>query len=136
MFGKLKSLANSGISSALNSLQNNEEFVSSIIDKVVSINFLETLDFVEKNENMIPQSEIVRSTILTLNDASNEYFLSDESNKNKVFINSIIDNIDAEKAIDAFEPIVKFIPFGSVILFILKAIVKFKKFGRIIFNCL
>jgi len=130
MFGKLKSLANSGISSALNSLQNNEEFVSSIIDKVVSINFLETLDFVEKNENMIPQSEIVRSTILTLNDASNEYFLSDESNKNKVFINSIIDNIDAEKAIDAFEPIVKFIPFGSVILFILKAIVKFKKFGN------
>ena len=128
MFGKLKSLANSGISSALNALQNNEEFVSSIIDKVVSINFLETLDFVEKNENMIPQSEIVRSTILTLNDASNEYFLSDESNKNKVFINSIIDNIDAEKAIDAFEPIVKFIPFGSVILFILKAIVKFKKF--------
>ena len=79
---------------------------------------------------MIPQSEIVRSTILTLNDASNEYFLSDESNKNKVFINSIIDNIDAEKAIDAFEPIVKFIPFGSVILFILKAIVKFKKFGN------
>ncbi len=130
MFGKLKSLANSGISSALNSLQNNEEFVSSIIDKVVSINFLETLDFVEKNENMIPQSEIVRSTILTLNDASNEYFLSDESNKNKVFINSIIDNIDAEKAIDAFEPIVKFIPFGIVILFILKAIVKFKKFGN------
>jgi mannitol-1-phosphate/altronate dehydrogenase len=130
MFGKLKSLANSGISSALNALQNNEEFVSSIIDKVVSINFLETLDFVEKNENMIPQSEIVRSTILTLNDASNEYFLSDESNKNKVFINSIIDNIDAEKAIDAFEPIVKFIPFGSVILFILKAIVKFKKFGN------
>ena len=130
MFGKLKSLANSGISSALNSLQNNEEFVSSIIDKVVSINFLETLDFVEKNENMIPQSEIVRSTILTLIDASNEYFLSDESNKNKVFINSIIDNIDAEKAIDAFEPIVKFIPFGSVILFILKAIVKFKKFGN------
>ena len=130
MFGKLKSLANSGISSALNALQNNEEFVSSIIDKVVSINFLETLDFVEKNENMIPQSEIVRSTILTLNDASNEYFLSDESNKNKVFINSIIDNIVAEKAIDAFEPIVKFIPFGSVILFILKAIVKFKKFGN------
>ena len=130
MFGKLKSLANSGISSALNALQNNEEFVSSIIDKVVSINFLETLDFVEKNENMIPQSEIVRSTILTLNDASNEYFLSDESNKNKVFINSIIDNIDAEKAIDAFEPIVKFIPFGRVILFILKAIVKFKKFGN------
>ena len=130
MFGKLKSLANSGISSALNALQNNEEFVSSIIDKVVSINFLETLDFVEKNENMIPQSEIVRSTILTLNDASNEYFLSDESNKNKVFINPIIDNIDAEKAIDAFEPIVKFIPFGSVILFILKAIVKFKKFGN------
>lgn len=130
MFGKLKSLANSGISSALNALQNNEEFVSSIIDKVVSINFLETLDFVEKNENIIPQSEIVRSTILTLNDASNEYFLSDESNKNKVFINSIIDNIDAEKAIDAFEPIVKFIPFGSVILFILKAIVKFKKFGN------
>ena len=130
MFGKLKSLANSGISSALNALQNNEEFVSSIIDKVVSINFLETLDFVEKNENMIPQSEIVRSTILTLNDASNEYFLSDESNKNKVFINSIIDNIDAEKEIDAFEPIVKFIPFGSVILFILKAIVKFKKFGN------
>jgi mannitol-1-phosphate/altronate dehydrogenase len=130
MFGKLKSLANSGISSALNALQNNEEFVSSIIDKVVSINFLETLDFVEKNENMIPQSEIVRSTILTLNDASNEYFLSDESNKNKVFINSIIDNIDAQKAIDAFEPIVKFIPFGSVILFILKAIVKFKKFGN------
>ena len=130
MFGKLKSLANSGISSALNALQNNEEFVSSIIDKVVSINFLETLDFVEKNENMIPQSEIVRSTILTLNDASNEYFLSDESNKNKVFINSIIDNIDAEKAIDAFELIVKFIPFGSVILFILKAIVKFKKFGN------
>ena len=130
MFGKLKSLANSGISSALNALQNNEEFVSSIIVKVVSINFLETLDFVEKNENMIPQSEIVRSTILTLNDASNEYFLSDESNKNKVFINSIIDNIDAEKAIDAFEPIVKFIPFGSVILFILKAIVKFKKFGN------
>ena len=130
MFGKLKSLANSGISSALNALQNNEEFVSSIIDKVVSINFLETLDFVEKNENMIPQSEIVRSTILTFNDASNEYFLSDESNKNKVFINSIIDNIDAEKAIDAFEPIVKFIPFGSVILFILKAIVKFKKFGN------
>lgn len=130
MFGKLKSLANSGISSALNALQNNEELVSSIIDKVVSINFFETLDFVEKNENMIPQSEIVRSTILTLNDASNEYFLSDESNKNKVFINSIIDNIDAEKAIDAFEPIVKFIPFGSVILFILKAIVKFKKFGN------
>ena len=44
MFGKLKSLANSGISSALNALQNNEEFVSSIIDKVVSINFLETLN--------------------------------------------------------------------------------------------
>ena len=35
-----------------------------------------------------------------------------------------------QKAIDAFEPIVKFIPFGSVILFILKAIVKFKKFGN------
>ena len=128
MFGKLKSLASSGISSALNALQNNEEFVSTIIDKVVSINFLETLDFVDKNENLIPQSEIVRSTILTLNDASNDYFLSEDNNKNSVFINSIINNIDAEKAIDAFEPIVKFIPFGSVILFILKAIVKFKKF--------
>ena len=128
MFGKLKSLASSGISSALNALQNNEEFVSTIIDKVVSINFLETLDFVDKNENLIPQSEIVRSTILTLNDASNDYFLSEDNNKNSVFINSIINNIDAEKAIDAFEPIVKFILFGSVILFILKAIVKFKKF--------
>ena len=128
MFGKLKSLASSGISSALNALQNNEVFVSTIIDMVVSINFLETLDFVDKNENLIPQSEIVRSTILTLNDASNDYFLSEDNNKNSVFINSIINNIDAEKAIDAFEPIVKFIPFGSVILFILKAIVKFKKF--------
>ena len=130
MFGKLKSLANSGISSALNALQNNEEFVNTIIDKVVSINFLDTLEFVEKNENMIPQSEIVRSTVLTLNDASNDYFLSDESDKNKVFVNSIIDNIDAEKAINAFEPIVKFIPFGNVILFILKTILKFKKFGN------
>ena len=128
MFGKLKSLANSGISSALNALQNNEEFVNTIIDKVLSINFLDTLEFVEKNENMIPQSEIVRSTVLTLNDASNDYFLSDESDKNKVFANSIIDNIDAEKAINAFEPIVKFIPFGNVILFILKTILKFKKF--------
>lgn len=130
MFLKLLNSLHNGISSAIDSIQQNEEFTKGIIEKVASINFLETLDFVEKNENMIPKSDIIRSTILTLNDASNDYFLSEADNKNAVFINSVINNIDAEKAIDAFEPIVKFIPFGSVILFVLKAILKFKKFGN------
>ena len=127
MFGKLKSLANSGIQSAISSISNNEEITTNIVEKIVSIDYLEAIEFINQNESMIPQSEIILSTLLTLNNASNEYHFKDENqNTNQYFLTSLVNNIDAQKTVVALEPVVKLIPFGGIILFVLKMIVKFK----------
>uniref|UniRef100_UPI00404906AE hypothetical protein n=1 Tax=Flavobacterium sp. TaxID=239 RepID=UPI00404906AE len=129
MFNKLKSLANTGIQSAITSIQNNEQLTNSIIEKIILIDFEKAEEFVINNEAVIPQSEIIKSTLRVLSQASNDYRVSETDNlqiRNKFFLNTLVNNIDAQKTVNALEPIANIIPFGGTILFVLKMILKYK----------
>jgi hypothetical protein len=101
---------------------------SGIVEKIVSIDYLKAIEFINKKESMIPGAEIILATLVTLNNASNEYRSSKEDkNKNQQFLTSVVNNIDHGKTIAALKPVVRLIPYGGVLLFVLEMIVKFKR---------
>ncbi|MDR2425414.1 MAG: hypothetical protein LBD59_11965 [Prevotellaceae bacterium] len=124
---KLKSLANSKVQSTISSIQNNEDITTGIVEKIVSIDYLKAIEFINQKKFLILKSEIILSALTTLHNASNKYrSTEDAQNKDQLFLTAVTNNIDAEQTIAAIEPVVKLIPYGTLILFALKMSVKFK----------
>jgi hypothetical protein len=72
----------------------------------------------------IPQSIIL--SIDLLQKATDEYNRSENPNRDDEFLNYLINNIDAGLVLETLAPFIKQIPYGGIIVMVLKLIVKYK----------
>ena len=103
------------------------EIKSAIIGYVFSIDYSFILDHLNNNKNNYPMSDLIISTVETFIEAGEIYKTSESICKDRDFIIYMVTNIDPEKVINELEPIVSLVPWGGVILLVLKLLIKLNK---------
>ena len=127
-FDKAKQIANSAKdvdmdtdTAAIDSMKE-VELKTLIVKSVVSINYGQVNKLLKGSRFIkgicIPQIAI--SAVNTLETAVGHYNESLSKNKDDEFIDELVSGINACKVLDAIKPIAKFIPFGGMIIKVLK----------------
>lgn len=127
LFKKVKGIAGSNIRTAVDSLKDGANIKNSIISKVISVDYDKVLSHLEEDKLIRSKKEVLIISVQTLKNGAEEYKVSESLTKDDDFLNYILSNIDAEKAIAELEPIINLIPMGSIILVILKLLMNYKK---------
>jgi|LSQX01.2.fsa_nt_gb hypothetical protein len=128
LFDKVKQMTESAnFDSAFEKIKSIGEIKSVIIEKVVSVDYTKVLDHLNSNKSTYPRTDLLISTIETLQEAAEIYKTSESPCKENDFMLYLVTNIDPEKVINELEPISNFIPMGNLILMILKYLLKYKK---------
>lgn len=127
LFDKVKQMKESAnFNGALEKIKNVGEIKTAIIGKVVSVDYGIVLEHLNSNKNTYPRTDLLISTVATLQEAAEIYKASDSPCKENDFMLYLVTNIDPEKVINELEPIATLIPMGSLILMILKLLLKYK----------
>jgi len=113
-------------SSAVNLMSNSGEMVKSVVVKqAVEINYETVLLALTKAKVSIPSS--LNHGIEIIKNAADIYNKSVSENKDDEFISYLVENLDAKHILNDITPIVKIIPFGSIIMYLLRFIIRKKE---------
>ena len=112
---------------ALDKIKSIGDIKAAIVGKVVSIDYSPVIEHLTQNKNAYPGADILISSVNTVKEAAKAYTTSGSKCKESDFLLHLASNIDPEKVIKELEPIASLIPMGSIILLILKLLLKFKK---------
>jgi hypothetical protein len=107
-----------------NNLKN--ELKPQIIKQATSINYSAISSALKLLDKMHSVPKSVIDSIDLLQNAANEYKQSDKPDRDDEFLNYLVNNVDAKLILTSIEPIVKLIPFGEIIVLLLKLIIKYK----------
>lgn len=124
IFNKIKQISEGSLKKVVDSVKETQSIHSFLMVKVTEIDYSKPLLFLQENKNRFPKSSVLISSLETLQEASLNYKTSEVENKEKIFFKHIYNTIEVSKAIDELEPIVNFVPYGNLIMIVLKMIVK------------
>ena len=120
-FGSLGQTTTNITNSMANSWSNLDA-KSPVIKQATNINYDSVLTALNSMPSDIPTS--LTPSIDLLKEAAETYNNSVSENKNDEYINYLVKNLDAQFILNTIEPVVKSIPFGSIIVYLLRFIVK------------
>lgn len=128
MFDKVKKMAEgASLNTALDKIKSVGEVKSAIIGKVVSVDYEPVIVHLQENSRSYPRTELLLATVETLQQASLVYKASESPGRDGEFMLFLLSSIEPEKVIDELEPVAAFIPMGSLILMILRLLLKYKR---------
>jgi hypothetical protein len=114
------------VSSDIDTPQSTKIDVKSIVVRnIVNIDYDTVLIGLNLCKVLVPSS--VTHGIRLIKSASILYKESDSENREDDFVNYLTDNLDAEYILNDIKPIVKMIPFGGLIMLLIKYIIKRQK---------
>lgn len=95
-----------------------------LIGYVSGINYDKAISSVEKIGGQYPETIGILHVLKT---ESSSYNASNAANREDVFINNVINNIDPQKVLEEIKPIADYIPHGNHIVMLLRYLIKKKK---------
>jgi hypothetical protein len=125
IFDTVKNKVSETSSSAVNLVSNSGEMMKSVVVKqAIGVNYKTVSLALTKTKVPIPSS--LNHGIEVIKNAADMYNKSVSKNKEDEFISYLVENLDAKHILNDITPIVKIIPFGSIIVYLLRFIIRKK----------
>lgn len=126
LFDNIKKIASDTVDSVNNTFQQSEGIKPMLIKQAASINYDSVLESIDSINTIHPKTKLIVDAVGVIKEASIDYNNSESLTRDDEFIQKLVCRIEAERVIAELEPIVSIIPFGSVLLMIIKMLLKFK----------
>lgn len=126
LFDNIKKIASDTVDSVNNTFQQSEGIKPMLIKQAASINYDSVLESIDSINTIHPKTKLIVDAVGVIKEASIDYNNSESLTRDDEFIQKLVCRIEAERVIAELEPIVSMIPFGSVLLMIIKMLLKFK----------
>lgn len=123
-FDELKDKAVEKSNNTLALIKTNAETVA--LEQVSSLDFTEVKHWLEGKTKDYPEIKNLTNTICVVEEGIKIYKISESEDKDKELINHVVAKIDLKNSIAILENVVDFIPYGNILMILLKFILRRK----------
>ena len=127
MFGKLKKSISETVSKSIDSIDFTQA-KSAAVNKIADVDYNAMTEHIDNVPSKYDENKKEAKKLMTvLDEASRQFKGSTSENKEDEFINYVSDRVNLEQTVLIIEPVMEFVPGGTIIMFGLNYIVKKRK---------